>query len=432
MSAEQNLKEITMAKRAKNQIGILIFLLLFTSCAHVIKQKAKAEAGEPEFSTFAVSTEMEIGKAWPIIEKAPKGVFISVGSERSFRGFSMDKNATALYVLDISPKVLRFATINRELFLAPDLQAYRNLRFDSDFSAWQRLQNGRKVEHLLSQDDFSWWQNNVRDVYVKDRYNLPEMLNRYETDTNYQEYIKFYKGFKNLFTKVGPKEQQEIAKIILKEPLENIKKRLTKANIKLPFSLDELQAWRERGKDECYDQYLKHPGFACDVASIINFKLGNYLFDEVLYKRLHKAAVNKKIFIYQVNLAEDAELLLFLDKIKAAKENISVLDLDNTYFQDYIGDPKYMKIVNAFSQFSTDNSILLAMSNISEFMCTQFQSYFGFRYSLIRSLESSFPFGSYIESLPGKIVAHMDQKLYDLNNLPPYWPTWPELLPEKF
>jgi len=45
--------------------------------------------------------------------------------------------------------------------------------------------------------------------------------------------------------------------------------------------------------------------------------------------------------------------------------------------------------------------------------------------------ESNFPFGSYIDSLPEKIVVHMDQKLYDLNNLPPYWPTWLELLPEK-
>lgn len=410
---------------------ILCLAFLGLSCAHVQKNKSQLEPGEPDFNTFAVSTEMEIGKAWPIINQAPRGAFVSVGGERSFRLFSMSDNATVLYLLDISPRVLRFATINRELLRAKTLKEYKNLRFDADFSAWQKLQKGQQVEHLLSADDFSWWKREV-DPFAKDRYTLPEMLNKYESDILYQDYLRFYQGFKRLFTHVGPTEQKEIQKLIMKDNIKYIEKRVMKSGIILDFSLSELEAWREKLPFACFtSEYLKNPGPQLDIASIINFKLGNYLFDEKLYKMLHHASVNKHIYIKQLNLADNDMLNSFIESLKSKGETVALLDLNNTYRKEYIGDPDYMKIVAAFASVAHDDSILLAMSNVLNFMCTQYSSYFGFRYSLLKTLPKDFPFGRYLEVLPGKVINHMDQKLYSLYQLPPYFTNWQDLPAQK-
>ena len=402
------------------------------SCAHVQKTNKNWEPNEPSFNTFAVSTEMEIGKAWPIINKAPRGAYISVGAERSFRGYSMYAYPTSLYILDISERVLRFATINRELLRAKDLKTYRNLRFESDFNAWQLLQKNHKVEHILSLDDFAWWQQEVRNVFAADRYTLPEMLNRYETDVIHRDFLKFYEAFKALFKSLGPQEQKEMAKLIIEEPLDKLEKRLAKSGIKAQFSLTELQKWRERYNSGvgCFKtEYIKTPGTALDVASVINFQHGNYLFDKTLYKRLHEAAINKRIYIKLLNLSLHEDLMGFIQHLESVGDRIGLLDLNNTYFKEYIGDPGYMKAIAAFAKLASNDSILLAMSNVQDLGCAQFQSYFGFRYSLLKLLPKDFSWGAYISSLPKNIITHMDQKLYSPEHLPPHFTTWQFMTP---
>src|SRR5689334_21034314 len=97
------------------------------------------EESKHSFSVFIISTEMVIGRARPILEKAPSGLFVTVGSERGFRGASMAPGTTHLLLLDFSPSIVRFNRMNAELLKAPTLREYRKLRWDSSYQDWVKF-----------------------------------------------------------------------------------------------------------------------------------------------------------------------------------------------------------------------------------------------------------------------------------------------------
>ncbi len=103
-----------------------------------------------------LGTEVEIFSAKSLIEKAPAGLYLSVGGERSFRGASMS-NATGLVIMDYSRPVLQFARINRELLKADDLQQYLHLRFDATYKEWKKFQKNSKKQTSLTQQDYDAW-----------------------------------------------------------------------------------------------------------------------------------------------------------------------------------------------------------------------------------------------------------------------------------
>jgi hypothetical protein len=115
---------------------------------------------KPKYDLFPVSDEFEMGKAWPILKQAPRGVYVSVGSERSFRGASM-ADATALVVVDVGVSVLRFSRINRELLKADTLRRYLDLRFGASFEEWVAFQDNQKIQMRLTKEDHVWWKENV-------------------------------------------------------------------------------------------------------------------------------------------------------------------------------------------------------------------------------------------------------------------------------
>jgi hypothetical protein len=93
-----------------------------------------------ENQVFPISTEMQIGKIRNLIEKAPEnGTYLSVGGERAFRGASMYKTVEHLVIVDISPVIIKFNTINSKLFKAKDKELYKHLRWNSKFSEWQKI-----------------------------------------------------------------------------------------------------------------------------------------------------------------------------------------------------------------------------------------------------------------------------------------------------
>lgn len=132
-----------------------------------------------EAEVFPVSTEIQIGKIRNLIERAPaKGVYVSVGGERAFRGASMYRDVESLVIFDISPTIIRFNKINVELLKAENKEKYKKLRWESDFAKWQETSKD------LTEADFIWWNDNIRAIKG---YDFPEILNK---TGRYDKYIK--------------------------------------------------------------------------------------------------------------------------------------------------------------------------------------------------------------------------------------------------
>lgn len=381
-SGEQLVQGATMSKS-------LCFLVLFCSLLSCVHAKSSwlstyehesHPQEEPGYETFAVSTEMEIGKAWPILKEAPAGAFISVGAERSFRGASMAERTTELIVIDVSPRVIRFTQINRQLLKTKTLAQYRSLRFDAPVSEW--------ISAGLTQDDFSWWDENVRHFDNKP-FPYAEMFNRFETDTFYQRFKR--KGS-------DPQESDWWKKLTTKEY-------------------------------GCYANWDHDPGLVFDFASIVDFKTGNYLFDEALYEKLHRLAIHDKIHAVYLNLSDLDTVKNFVDSLYKDGSRIAVLDLDNANLDNFLGDDRYKKTVNQFLAAGQSNSILLVMVNYARVACSRFQTYVGFQFDFVKDWPKDFGLTSYEKALPKVILPLMNGKLYSSSTLPPYWSSFDQIKP---
>lgn len=186
----------------RNQIiGFHFFLMCFVLMLIPSISHAK------DNKIFPISTEFQIGKIKHMIEQAPPGVLISVGSERSFRSASMMPQVTHVYLLDISPEIIRFNRINIALLKAPTRQVYCRLRWEASYEEWKNL------DSLLTSEDFKWWQAYVRDL-EKMIYPLPEALNKLKGLPYAQKFIKmrekllaFYQAWKRKDTPTYPEKQ---------------------------------------------------------------------------------------------------------------------------------------------------------------------------------------------------------------------------------
>jgi hypothetical protein len=201
----------------------------------------------------------------------------------------------------------------------------------------------------LTQSDFDWWVKHVRNLDSMD-YAIPEYLN------------KFGKS-----PKCTKKNNQDL--------------KLTK--------LDKL-----------------------DLAQIIDYKQGNYLFHDNLYARIHHLALNNKIYITKANLAENAEIKPILNKLTQEKAKLSILDLNNLYYSDYIGEEKYIDLVQQLLPFGQPDSVLITMSNYKKLACAQFQLYLGFTFGQLKKWPTDFKMQYFIDSIPEKINDLIDGKLY--------------------
>ena len=103
--------------------------------------------------------------ALPIYRQSNHGVYVSVGTERSFIGAALSK-ANALFVIDYDPLTIRFANINRALLAAStDRADYVKLRLTASAEVWRQ-----RSEHLAPEDkrtlsdpdSWTFWDKKVR------------------------------------------------------------------------------------------------------------------------------------------------------------------------------------------------------------------------------------------------------------------------------
>jgi hypothetical protein len=133
-------------------ILLVTFALLRAHCSPQADVQA-AKNGPSAPGIYLPPNEQHPAVALPIYRKSNHGVYVSVGTERSFIGAALS-DAQALYVIDYDVLAVQFAKVNRALLAASTKRAdYANLRLTASQDVWrQRSQNltGEDKETLAS------------------------------------------------------------------------------------------------------------------------------------------------------------------------------------------------------------------------------------------------------------------------------------------
>ena len=140
------------------------FVLLRGNCSSQADVHA-AEAGPSTPGIYLPPNEQHPAVALPIYRKSNHGVYVSVGTERSFIGAALTR-AKALYVIDYDLLAVRFARINRALLAASRNRTdYANLRLSVAQDVWRKRSQyltGEDKETLASPDSWTFWDQKVR------------------------------------------------------------------------------------------------------------------------------------------------------------------------------------------------------------------------------------------------------------------------------
>jgi len=147
------------------------FVALVAVACTVLAAPANSQAGgsatesQPTQGIYLPPNEQHPAVALTIYRRSNHGVYVSVGSERSFIGAALSR-APALFVVDYDPQTIRFANINRALLAAStDRADYLNLRLRASPDVWQqrsqRLASEDK-ETLANPDSWTFWDEKVR------------------------------------------------------------------------------------------------------------------------------------------------------------------------------------------------------------------------------------------------------------------------------
>jgi len=162
-----------MAHIPANQAGfilIITFALLQADCFPQANVNG-AEAGPSAPGIYLPPNEQHPAVALPIYRKSNHGVYVSVGTERSFIGAALTR-AKGLYVIDYDPLAVQFAKINRALLAASTNRSdYAKLRLTASPEVWrQRSQNltPEDKETLASPDSWTFWDKQVRKSWSTD------------------------------------------------------------------------------------------------------------------------------------------------------------------------------------------------------------------------------------------------------------------------
>ena len=146
---------------------VSLFVVAYSALATPIHSHATdpATQSQPTPGIYLPPNEQHPAVALPIYRKSNHGVYVSVGSERSFIGAALS-GANALFVIDYDPLTVRFANINRALLAAStDRADYLNLRLTASPELWKQRSRrlaAKDKETLSDPDSWTFWDKKVR------------------------------------------------------------------------------------------------------------------------------------------------------------------------------------------------------------------------------------------------------------------------------
>lgn len=325
------------------------------------------------------------------------------GGERAFRGASMFVEIEQLVIVDISEEIIRFNTINIELLKAKNKETYKYLRWEAALLDWQ------KISKILTKEDFIWWNVNVRNIKG---YGLPEELNKYGSAVSYQKYFTIREKLMTIYPEVSAKFNAQ-EQVFLKNVVWNDIVKLQKNN---QNNLTEHEfvgfAAEREDKGSCVFKFINEPQQSIDLGQFIDYKSGNYLFDDNLYKRLHDLVLKNKIIIVNADLTKLEDVNLLITRIRSLNTVLALLDLDNLYVYEYMGEEKFRIALDKLLTFGSKDSILILMHNYQEYACAQFSIYVGFTFENVRAWPKRVFFDEFINNLSAEMFPLIDGRLY--------------------
>jgi hypothetical protein len=124
---------------------------------------------QPTLGIYLPPNEQHPAVAIPIFHMSNHGVYVSVGTERSFIGAALT-GAKGLYVIDYDLLAVRFAKVNRALLAASTNRAdYVKLRLTASQDVWrQRSQRLTGEDKETLADSWAFWDKRVRKSWDTD------------------------------------------------------------------------------------------------------------------------------------------------------------------------------------------------------------------------------------------------------------------------
>ena len=368
---------------------------------------------EKNFKVFPLSTEMQIGKMRNLINKAPGGIYLTVGGERAFRGASMFEGIEHLIILDISPIIIKFNKINIELLKAKNKEDYKKLRWSSNFFEW------KKTSSILTEQDFVWWVKNIRNIKG---YDLPENLNKNNKNSIANNYIKIRKKLLSVYPRISQKfnnREQDFLRFVTWNDVEKNQYDLQDPLTKKEFTWFDSE---RKHPESCVKEFIHDPETVIDWRQVIDYKSGNYLFDDQLYYRLHNLILGNKITVIKADLTKQEGVDLVKRTIQEKQSKLAVLDLNNLYLYSYMGEEKFRIALSQLLHFGDKSSILVLMNNYKDYPCAQFSIYLGFTFEHIIGTWPKAPFfDAFINSIPSDIQPLLDGRLYEITDELPFY-----------
>jgi hypothetical protein len=140
------------------------------------------------------------------------------------------------------------------------------------------------------------------------------------------------------------------------------------------------------------------------------FRDGNYLYDEALFRRISRLARAGRIQAEALDLTKAAQVRALVADLTAEKLKVSVLDLSNCWMEPYVPSPAFEDSLSVFASAAAADGLLLLTDFVappqaqrlkepsfqyhSEFMW----DYIGFRLAPFASLEASQRFARALKS----------------------------------
>jgi hypothetical protein len=155
---------LLLAWMIRAALVVFVAVTLFKSDGH---SQVHGVGTERQATTgiYIPPNEQHPAVALSIYRESNHGVYVSVGTERSFIGAALT-GAEALYVIDYDPLAVRFAKVNRALLAASTNRAdYARLRLSASQDVWrERSQqlSGEDKETLADPDSWAFWDKRVR------------------------------------------------------------------------------------------------------------------------------------------------------------------------------------------------------------------------------------------------------------------------------
>lgn len=151
----------------------VVVCCLVALCASRLAQAQTKQEGDaagpgrkPSFGMYVPPNEQHPAVALPIWKQSNHGVYVSVGTERSFMGAAVTR-AEALVVIDYDAAIVEFAAINRALLaVSRGREDYIVLRLTAPADVWAERAAGAGKEDaktLRDENSFKFWKEKVRE-----------------------------------------------------------------------------------------------------------------------------------------------------------------------------------------------------------------------------------------------------------------------------